>query len=73
MGKTIMICNQKGGVGKTTTTLELSTLYARQGKKVLAIDMDGQRTLSKFVKANLKKKHFKRCITNASRYIGRNE
>ena len=55
MGKTIMICNQKGGVGKTTTTLELSTLYARQGKKVLAIDMDGQRTLSKFVKANLKK------------------
>ena len=55
MGKIIALVNQKGGVGKTTTTLELSTLYARQGKKVLAIDMDGQRTLSKFVKANLKK------------------
>ena len=41
MGKTIMICNQKGGVGKTTTTLELSTLYARQGKKVLAIIIYG--------------------------------
>eukprot|EP01036_Dinobryon_divergens_P057368 gene57368-76591_t len=55
--KVISITNNKGGTGKTTTTLNLSAALSSVGKKVLLIDLDAQCNLSVAAGANISGKH----------------
>ncbi len=51
MNKVIAVINQKGGVGKTTSTIELANAIAAKKKKVLVVDLDQQCNLTKYVGA----------------------
>ena len=53
--KVISICSQKGGVSKSTTTIEIGTEFKKRGYRVLVIDFDQQCSLSKNVAADFSK------------------
>ena len=52
MNTVIALCTQKGGVGKTSSVWTLGACLRRKGKKVLLVDLDPQRNLSKLLKAD---------------------
>ena len=68
MAKVIAIVNQKGGVGKTTSTINLGACFARKGERVLLIDMDGQGNMSRGLGCKVKRNQY--TIRNALRGLG---
>ena len=62
LGKAIAIFNQKGGVGKTTTNINLAACLALKGKKVLVLDIDPQGNTTSGI--GVSKKNLKYTIYN---------
>jgi cellulose biosynthesis protein BcsQ len=63
---TVCIYNNKGGVGKTTTTLNLAAVLRKQNKRVLVVDFDSQRDLTKSIGLQIGTVSLFDCLTNTS-------
>jgi chromosome partitioning protein len=64
MGKIVVFANQKGGVGKTTSAVNIGAYCAEAGKNILLIDFDSQANLSSSVSADRKKPGIYEVITH---------
>jgi len=68
MGKIVVFANQKGGVGKTTSTVNLGACLACKGKKILLIDFDPQSNLSSSLGINTDKPGIYELLTKKATY-----